>query len=1179
MAQGARQSNLFAAEDFSVIYESFSQANFQAYDFDTIRTAMVEYINTNYPESFNDWISSSEFVSLIELMAFLGHNLAFRADLGSRENYLSTAERRESALRIAEFLNYTPTRNIVASGLLKIDAVRTTETVYDVNGRSLANTDVQFEDVNDPDTYQNFLTVMNAVFQTSSRFGSPFAKFISNGITNEIYKTNSINNQVNYDFNNRINNTRATFGIHSVYYNQNAQRLEEKTPNPYSSIDILYRNDNSGVNSPDTGFFVGFKQGSLNFKDFKIDNPQANMVIDINDSNVANGNIWVQTIDDAGRPATNWTRIDRLFGANAIFNGTDASQRNVFTVSSRENDEVSIVFGDGRFANIPRGTIRVWYRTGLNRTYTLSPTGFGPVVFSFEYIGSDGNTHTATVSCSLKSSVSNASQRESIDSIKVNAGRFFATQDRMITADDYSIFPLTASENIRKIKSINRVHSGHSRFRNHHDPTATYSDASMYTDDLYIYKDDVTTRSLINLPTTLNSEQLFQRYIRTILDNAEVKNFYYERHNYGEPSTYNARYAYSNTADAINFATSTNGTDTNTYRWNQVSKGSNTCTGYLTYNSLVQRLGDSATYPMRKLEQNSLIEFITAPYKLGYIKTIEIINGGSGYTTAPTATIAGAGTGASVSANIDGTGKVVSVSIIDSGQNYTSETNISFTGGDGTGASARVNVVDADTVWTRVVSLYQDGIGIDNAVGQPTGVDPTGRGAVVLSRVVPSSARIKRIVPSWESDVTSDIKTEIISKITNKNSFGLYYEPSSQEWRVIDSANLPSNTTTLNAATLWSRLYEADNSETGRDNSWLIRINFGTDNWEILTRKTRYVIGSDQKLKFNNLNFQETFSSETLKPSKDNFKILNINTVSDSDSRKINKDYKFNTVGYFVYSDGYTDPNKVRVSLADPDNDGFPNDPTAFTDIVNSSTLKLKTVQSGTDQYQVPDANGTVEKVGRTALHSQYNRISDINQVIDPASTNIIDTYVLLRSYETSFRTWANYDGRSYTKPAAPTIGELSQMFASLNTKKAVSDQVIYRPVKFKILFGSLANSELQARFHVTRTTNATMSDNEIKQQVVTLINNYFNIDNWDFGETFYFTELATYIHNNMIGQVAQINIQPVDTQASTDALFEINNDSDEMFMPIIETSSIIVNDNVLINPTTIAANTGVSLI
>ncbi len=157
MAQGARQSSLFAAEDFSVVYESFSEANFQAYDFETIRNAMVDYINNNYPENFNDWINSSEFVSLLELMAFLGHNLAYRADLASRENYLSTAERRESALRIADFLGYTPTRNVVANGFLKIDSVRTNESVFDANGNSLANISVQFDDTTDPNSYRNFL--------------------------------------------------------------------------------------------------------------------------------------------------------------------------------------------------------------------------------------------------------------------------------------------------------------------------------------------------------------------------------------------------------------------------------------------------------------------------------------------------------------------------------------------------------------------------------------------------------------------------------------------------------------------------------------------------------------------------------------------------------------------------------------------------------------------------------------------------------------------------------------------------------------------------------------------------------------------------------------------------------------------------------------------------------------
>ena len=63
MAQNVRQDNLFAAEDYQVIYESFANSNFQAYDYETIRAALIDYIETNYPEDFNDWISSSEFIS------------------------------------------------------------------------------------------------------------------------------------------------------------------------------------------------------------------------------------------------------------------------------------------------------------------------------------------------------------------------------------------------------------------------------------------------------------------------------------------------------------------------------------------------------------------------------------------------------------------------------------------------------------------------------------------------------------------------------------------------------------------------------------------------------------------------------------------------------------------------------------------------------------------------------------------------------------------------------------------------------------------------------------------------------------------------------------------------------------------------------------------------------------
>ena len=114
MAQTIRQENLFAAENWQSVYQSFKNADFKAYDFDTLRTAMIEYIRTNYPEDFNDWIQSSEFVALIDLVAFLGQNLGFRIDLNSRENFIDTAERRDSVIKLANLVSYIPKRNIAS---------------------------------------------------------------------------------------------------------------------------------------------------------------------------------------------------------------------------------------------------------------------------------------------------------------------------------------------------------------------------------------------------------------------------------------------------------------------------------------------------------------------------------------------------------------------------------------------------------------------------------------------------------------------------------------------------------------------------------------------------------------------------------------------------------------------------------------------------------------------------------------------------------------------------------------------------------------------------------------------------------------------------------------------------------------------------------------------------------
>ena len=161
MAYSERQNNLFAAEDWKIAYKAFSNVDFTSYDFNTLRLAMVNYIRNNFPENFNDYIESSEFIAIIELIAFVSQSLAFRMDMNSRENFLETAERRDSVFKLARMLGYTPRRNVPASGLAKIVSIETNENITDSLGNTISNRPIFWDDANNPDAYEQFITVFS----------------------------------------------------------------------------------------------------------------------------------------------------------------------------------------------------------------------------------------------------------------------------------------------------------------------------------------------------------------------------------------------------------------------------------------------------------------------------------------------------------------------------------------------------------------------------------------------------------------------------------------------------------------------------------------------------------------------------------------------------------------------------------------------------------------------------------------------------------------------------------------------------------------------------------------------------------------------------------------------------------------------------------------------------------
>ena len=162
MSSTDRQNRLLVAEDWKRIYQSYRNADFRSYDFDNLRRTMINYLRQNYPEDFNDYIESSEYLALIDLIAFLGQNLAFRVDLNAREIFLELAERRESILRLARLLSYSPKRNQCANGLLKFESIATSEDIVDSNGTNLASQTILWNDPSNINWREQFEKVLNA---------------------------------------------------------------------------------------------------------------------------------------------------------------------------------------------------------------------------------------------------------------------------------------------------------------------------------------------------------------------------------------------------------------------------------------------------------------------------------------------------------------------------------------------------------------------------------------------------------------------------------------------------------------------------------------------------------------------------------------------------------------------------------------------------------------------------------------------------------------------------------------------------------------------------------------------------------------------------------------------------------------------------------------------------------
>jgi hypothetical protein len=144
-------------------------------------------------------------------------------------------------------------------------------------------------------------------------------------------------------------------------------------------------------------------------------------------------------------------------------------------------------------------------------------------------------------------------------------------------------------------------------------------------------------------------------------------------------------------------------------------------------------------------------------------------------------------------------------------------------------------------------------------------------------------------------------------------------------------------------------------------------------------------------------------------------------------------------------------------------------------------------------------------------------------------------------------------------EPTPPTISELSTAYSGLNDYKMISDNMVLNSVVFKPLFGPKADPALRGTLKVVKDSKTNASNSEIRSAVLTAMNQYFNVNNWNFGDTFFFSELSAYLHAECGELISSVVIVPNDPSKPFGDLYEIKCMPYEIFVNAATADDVLV--------------------
>ncbi len=1131
----SRQNTLFVAEDWIQIYQAIENVDFRAYDFDNLVQAIVDHLQQTFPEEFNDWIASSEFIMKIEVLAWLSQNIAFRVDLNARENFLSTAERRDSLIKLAENVAYKVNRVTSASGQVHIDSIRTDQPIIDSNGISIQNTEIVWNDPRNEDWLEQFILIMNSSFTRRTQFGRPLVISQNAAIQKAQYVFNSAAPEGgSYPFSTNVNGVILQFDTINLLLNKDTGAIEENIPDSTNAYNVVYVQDGKGLSSDGTGFFLHVVQGSTSFQDIEFVDPVIIRVVDIDVPNINNDDFFIQEIDSEGGVIENWTNVDDVFGEGISFDPSVNTSKNIYEIDTLTGDTVRVRFGDGKFGAIPQGTYRFWYRTANPQPQIVKPDAIQNQLITIPYVF-DSTIYYLSVSFSLKDQLVNAAPTESNFDIRTRANRVFYTQNRMVTGQDYNSFFLKDNA-IKKVKVVNRTYSGHSRFSKLTDPTGLYQNVKVMADDGRFYKNNTVTNTQVSGDITIVPvSTLINTFIAPLIRKPDKISLYVNDYPTIKFDDSNTDTRLNGNGDAV----------LQPYSWDETEIVAENSRGNITdVASNVLPIGDGNT--------TSNLQYVD-------VDAVMI-------------------TGIGVNAYVD--------RIVD----------------DGTGAGAvilRDLVEDDDTINSVLPAIRTifTGIEFSNIEQQ------------ILAKL-DFGISWDYVTLSWNIVTFENLDKTSSFSLSNQNDLSGSGQDAS--WMILVEY-IPGgigdeiwNITDRGFGFFWESAREVDfffvsnsavlNPETGvveNDSVTILDCNETRDS-------ERRICGSDNPSFISNIG-NDLFVADVLRY-PDGY--VNTDGIFVVPADEDNSGYADNPFLFsdFVIEDGVTDlvlwrsidqqgftiPQPINESTSPKGSYGFqgtddvsgypiagdpiktkviyyssaPTTPCKIIayisgDIHYDQTTGQWLVADGTNQTNFTEGEWEVAvdqeqytyKIGRDDLSFRWVHYSPDSIRIDPSVSNVMDVYILTELYDLQIRSWLANDEPLSKMPEAPTPETLRVEFQDFDDFKAMSDAIIFHSTRYLLLFGEQATEDLQATFKVVQTVGSQVSENNVKLRVLSAINTFFLAENWDFGETFYFTELAAFIHKELNPDIQSVVIVPRSNDQTFGAMFQVRSEPDQLFV------------------------------